>query len=164
MHCTVDVNPELTDKQIEIILDSYEVWRKDIEKVGLTTFMSLFQTHPEVQEHFLPFKQLSQTDMEQSAILRSHALRVMATVEKCLSRINNPEKIKDVMEQLGGRHVNYTSKYDYIDLMGPQFVYAIKPRLEDTWNEELEEAWLQLFKVMTYHMKQGMIEKPVITY
>lgn len=43
-------------------------------------------------------------------------------------------------------------------------MYAIKPHLEDGWSKELEEAWLQLFRVMSYYMKKGMQDANVITY
>lgn len=77
---------------------------------------SLFQTHPEVQDAFLPFQQLSKEDMEHSAILRSHALRVMGTVEKCIGRIKTPEKLHNLMHELGERHTHYNARYDFIDV------------------------------------------------
>lgn len=77
---------------------------------------SLFQTHPEVQDAFLPFQQLSKEDMEHSAILRSHALRVMGTVEKCIGRIKTPEKLENLMHELGERHTHYNARYDFVDV------------------------------------------------
>ena len=76
----------------------------------------LFDNHPEVQDAFLPFKQLSKADMEQSAVLRSHALRVMGTVDKCVARLEKPDKLKEVMKELGKRHVNYNAKEEYIEV------------------------------------------------
>lgn len=60
------------------------------------------------------------------------------------------------MHELGERHVNYSAKYDFIDMVGGQFVHAIKPHLQDSWSEELGEAWVQLFRVLCYYMKKGM--------
>jgi hypothetical protein len=54
--------------------------------------------------------------MEHSAILRSHALRVMGTVEKCISRIKTPEKLHSLMHDLGERHTNYNARYDFVDV------------------------------------------------
>ncbi|XP_062590826.1 neuroglobin-1-like [Saccostrea cucullata] len=156
--------PELTDTQIEILEKSWESLKHDIAKVGVITFMNLFQTHPEVQDAFLPFQQLSKEDMEHSAILRSHALRVMGTVEKCIGRIKTPEKLHNLMHELGERHTHYNARYDFVDLVGNQFVIAIKPHFGDRWTQEMESAWVQLFKVMTFHMKRGLIDAPVVTY
>jgi hypothetical protein len=38
-------------------------------------------------------------------------------------------------------------------LIGPQFIKAIRPSLEEKWTEELQEAWLQLFRYMSWVMK-----------
>ncbi|XP_022343425.1 neuroglobin-like isoform X3 [Crassostrea virginica] len=159
------VEPTLSEKDLDILETSWGKLKKDISKVGVVMFMNLFQTHPEVQDAFLPFQQLAKEDMEHSAILRSHALRVMGTVDKCLARIRTPEKLQTLMRELGERHTNYNARYDFVDLVGSQFVYAIKPHLEDCWSKELEDAWLQLFRVMSYHMKKGMqSQNSVITY
>ena len=79
-------------------------------------YYRLFDNHPEVQDAFLPFQQLSRQDMEQSAILRSHALRVMGTVDKCVARLDTPDKLKELMSDLGKRHVNYNTKEDFIEV------------------------------------------------
>lgn len=54
--------------------------------------------------------------MEHSAILRSHALRVMGTVEKCIGRIKTPEKLENLMHELGERHTHYNARYDFVDV------------------------------------------------
>ncbi|XP_048752325.2 neuroglobin-like isoform X2 [Ostrea edulis] len=161
---TILIEPTLSETEVRILEESWKTLKKDISRVGVVMFMNLFQTHPEVQDAFLPFQQLAKEDMEHSSILRSHALRVMGTVDKCLTRIRTPEKLQNLMHELGERHMNYNARYDFIDLVGSQFVHAIKPHLEDCWSKELEEAWLQLFKVMSYHMKKGMTDANVITY
>lgn len=95
-----------------------EMVTHEIQKITINVFYlcSLFQTHPEVQDAFLPFQQLSKEDMEHSAILRSHALRVMGTVEKCIGRIKTPEKLENLMHELGERHTHYNARYDFVDV------------------------------------------------
>ena len=76
----------------------------------------LFETHPDVQDVFEPFKGKTMEDLKYSNQLRSHALRVMGTVEKCLARINEPKKLQAMLHDLGSRHVMYSAKVDYIDV------------------------------------------------
>lgn len=45
-----------------------------------------------------------------------------------------------------------------LQLIGPQFVYAVKPSMEEHWSDEIEEAWIQLFRYMAYVMKKSMVE------
>jgi hypothetical protein len=84
----------------------------------------LFDNHPEVQDAFLPFQHLSRKDMEQSAILRSHALRVMGTVDKCITRLDTPDKLKELMSDLGKRHMNYNTKEDFIEVSRKEEKFA----------------------------------------
>jgi len=44
-----------------------------------------------------------------------------------------------------------------IQFIGPQFVKAIEPSLQDIWNEKIKDAWIQLFKYMAYKMKEALI-------
>nr|KAG5704253.1 hypothetical protein BaRGS_012541 [Batillaria attramentaria] len=75
----------------------------------------LFETHPDVQEIFLPFKGQSLDDLKHSTQLKSHVLRVMGTVEKCLARINEPDKLEALLHDLGAKHLLYNARIDYID-------------------------------------------------
>lgn len=41
-------------------------------------------------------------------------------------------------------------------MVGPQFIYAIKPQFAERWNGELEEAWLKLFQILSFLMRKGL--------
>lgn len=46
-----------------------------------------------------------------------------------------------------------------LQLVGPQFIVAIKPSLEGRWNQELHDAWFHLFKIVEYVMVGAMDEE-----
>ena len=69
-----------------------------------------------MQDMFLPFKNLSKDDMKHNSQLRAHALRVMGTVEKALARIEEPEKLVEILHALGRRHSTYNAKAEYVDV------------------------------------------------
>ncbi|KAJ8320544.1 hypothetical protein KUTeg_002131 [Tegillarca granosa] len=147
----------LTEEQKQLLQDAWISLKNDMAKIGVVTFIRLFETHPEVQDAFLPFQQLTKSDLEQSVILRSHALRVMGTVDKCLSRAHKPEKLQELMLELGSRHSTYNAKADFFEMVGQQFLHAIQPHLGDRWTPEMEQAWTQLFKLITTYMRNGML-------
>ncbi|XP_046381363.1 non-symbiotic hemoglobin 1-like [Haliotis rufescens] len=149
--------PEFTERQKEIVLDTWQIIQKDIARVGVVMFMRLFETHPDVQEVFMPFKGKSKEDLSHSAQLKAHALRVMGTVEKCLARINEPKKMEELLHDLGAKHVMYNARVDYIDLIGPQFLWAIQPAMKDSWTPEIEQAWSDLFKLISHIIKEAML-------
>ncbi|XP_045162814.2 cytoglobin-1-like isoform X5 [Mercenaria mercenaria] len=151
-----DPAPVVTSYEEKILKEMWVIVKDDIAKVGIITFISLFETHPEVQNVFMSFRTKNTSDLEYNHILRAHALRVMGTVDKCIYRLDNRDKLRDLMMDLGIRHQNYSVKIEYIDLMGPQFISSIKPHLENMWTEEHERAWENLFQLMCYYMKKGM--------
>ncbi|WAR15148.1 CYGB1-like protein [Mya arenaria] len=148
--------PEISERDIEILQDSWKIVQQNVAEVGIITFVGLFETHPEVHDAFMSFRAVNTSDLEYNAILRKHALRVMGTVDKCINRLDNNFKLCELMTELGIRHKNYSVKIEFIDLMGPQFISSIKPHLETMWTDEHEKAWENLFKLMCYYMKKGM--------
>lgn len=150
--------PNLTNQQKALVLNTWKLLVENISRVGVITFMSLFETHPDVQEVFMPFRDLTREELSKSTDLRAHALRVMGFVQKIVARLDEPEKAEQLLHELGKKHIMYGAKPEYVDLIGPQFVYAVKPSLEDHWTNEIEEAWLQLFRFIAYCMKESMLE------
>lgn len=88
----------------------------DQKKICILIVNRLFETHPEVQDVFLPFKGLSKVEMEHSKQLRTHALRVMCFVEKCIARIDQPEKLIALCLELGSKHQRYGAPVEYLDV------------------------------------------------
>ncbi|XP_060573829.1 globin C, coelomic-like isoform X1 [Ruditapes philippinarum] len=148
--------PDFTDEQKELVIESWKEIKDDMDKVGIQMFMKLFASHPDVQDAFTTFKGMSPEDLTHSNQLRSHAMRVMGTVDKCLTCIHEPDIMFKTLHDLGARHVMYTAKVDYMDLIGPQFILAIQPVIGEKWNSELEQAWSDLFKLIAHVMKAAM--------
>ncbi|CAD5121361.1 DgyrCDS9883 [Dimorphilus gyrociliatus] len=146
--------PKLYLNQIELISSSWKMAESDIEKVGVVMFIQLFETHPDVRDTFTPFRGLPASELQYSSILKAHALRVMGTVEKVLARIDQRPKLIAMLHDLGRKHATYKAKREYFDLIGPQFLFAIRPSIESIWSDELEEAWLTLFRFVTHVMRE----------
>ena len=64
----------------------------------------------------MPFRTLQTSELEYSTILRSHAMRVMSTVDKCIARLDNRQKLREMMTEMGIRHKNCTVKMEFIDV------------------------------------------------
>ncbi|KAL8620045.1 hypothetical protein ACOMHN_015327 [Nucella lapillus] len=150
--------PDVTSKQKQLLRTAWEQLERDIADVGIITFLGMFETHPQSQDIFMPFVGLARTDEEHSKTLRQHALRVMATVEKCIHRLDEPERMRTVLETLGARHTNYSAKIEYVDVLGSQFVKAVKEN-STIWNADIENAWLSLVRILTFYVKHGWMDR-----
>lgn len=149
----------LTDGEKELLTETWKKLKDHIAKIGVITFVSLFETHPDVQQSFMSFNGMDIQDLKHSKQLRAHALRVMNFVEKAIARLHEPEKLESLLQDLGRKHVSYGAKQKYVELVGPQFVLAIKPSLEKEWNQELHDAWNHLFKIIEHIMVASMDEE-----
>ncbi|KAG8179365.1 hypothetical protein JTE90_016540 [Oedothorax gibbosus] len=154
----VEVEP-VTSRQKELILETWKHLVDNISNVGVITFMNLFETHPDVQDVFMPFKGLTKEELRHSNELRVHVLRVMGFMQKVVARLDEAEKADNLLRELGKNHVMYGAPRKYVDIIGPQFVYSVKPSMTDHWSDEIEESLLQLFRYMAYIMKKAMLEK-----
>lgn len=116
-------------------------------------YFSLFETHPSVQDVFISFRELNLEQLRLSGELRSHALNVTNFVEKIISRLNEPEKSIALLQEAGRSHVAHGAPSNYLQYVGPQFIKAMMPIIEDKWNDETEEAWKALFEFIVFHMR-----------
>ncbi|XP_066952288.1 uncharacterized protein glob1 [Macrobrachium rosenbergii] len=149
----------LTEEQKETIKRTWKIIETNVARVGVVTFIGLFETHPDVQEVFIPFRGLPMEEVQQSKELRSHALRVMGFVEKAVRRLEEPEKLVPLIQECGKNHCHYGAQVQHVELVGPEFLKAIQPALESEWTDEVEEAWDLLMKNIAYGMRLAMIEE-----
>ncbi|XP_005110958.2 uncharacterized protein LOC101845586 [Aplysia californica] len=154
----LDQAPEMLSEEQKVLLrQSWALITAHVAQVGVETFMGLFHTHPEAIESFLAFKDYSTVrDIEQSVVLKAHALRVMQTVDKCVTRLDNLDKMSNVITALGRRHVDYRANIKIVPIIGQQFVSAIEPKLGDMWSPDVQCAWQGLFAVVNFHLQSGM--------
>ncbi|XP_063425496.1 cytoglobin-2-like [Mytilus trossulus] len=149
--------PPINDHQKQLLRETWSVVKEDIAKVGVVTFMRLFDKFPDVQDLFVPFRGLSSDELRTNIKLREHGLRVMGTIEKCIARLDKPEKLETLMSDLGQKHIIFDTKIQYFDLIIPQLLHALEPILGDQWTPDVEDTWSDFLKYITALMKQAMI-------
>ncbi|RUS91400.1 hypothetical protein EGW08_000830 [Elysia chlorotica] len=151
-----EARPVLSEECREIVVRSWAIIKRDIERVGVVMFMGLLEDEA-VKDHFVRFRDQSPEQLKASAVLKSHVLKVMSAVEKAVARLDDPDKLNKLLHDLGQRHMLYNARPEFLDLVGPQFNNAIQPALGDSWTVETEQAWADLFRYITHLMKETMV-------
>ncbi|KAK4329111.1 hypothetical protein Pmani_000522 [Petrolisthes manimaculis] len=151
--------PTLTPEQKQLIKTTWTLIEASVAKVGVVLFMGLFETHPDVQQVFTPFRGLQMEQVKQSKELRAHALRVMGFVEKAVRRLDQPEKLVRMIQECGRNHCHYGAQPDQVQHVVPQFLQAVQPTLGEEWTEDVEEAWSVLLNNLTFIMKEAMVKQ-----
>lgn len=158
-----DVNdnpPHLTETQKAVIRNNWNTLKCHVANIGVITYVSMFESRPELMEVFSKFKGRDINELRRAGLLRQHALRVMATIDKCITRLDEPTTLRTMLRESGAHHRTYKVPSHYIQIILPHFLNAIKPHIQDHWCDELEDAWKTLFAVIIFHMKEGM-QSPV---
>ncbi|XP_002739229.1 neuroglobin-like [Saccoglossus kowalevskii] len=148
--------PKLTVEQKRLIIDSWKELHIDLERIGMLMFMGMFGTHPQTRE-FFNFRGTSD-DPKNTQRLREHGLRFMSLVKKILVFIDEKPRLDAMLLDLGRRHQEYKADFNLIDVFGEQFILSVRPTLKHSWNPDVESAWAQLFKYISYMMKKGMMQ------
>ncbi|XP_064781752.1 neuroglobin-like [Oncorhynchus masou masou] len=151
---------QLTDEHREIIKETWKVIQENIAKVGIIMFVGLFETHPECKDVFFLFRDVEDLErLRNNKELQTHGLRIMHFIEKSVARLNQMERLDQLILDLGKSHYRYNSPPKYYMYVGAEFIRAVQPILKDNWTSEVEEAWKTLFLYITSIMKQGYVEE-----
>ncbi|CAH2328157.1 globin X [Pelobates cultripes] len=147
----------LTPQQQQLLIETWELLKQDIAKVGVIVFIRLFETHPECKDVFFLFHDVD--DLKLSKELRAHGLRVLSVVEKSVARIENVTRLEKFLFELGRSHYRYKAPPRYYQYVGIEFLSAIRPILKEKWTPEVEEVWKVLFTYICAVMKAGYQEE-----
>ncbi|XP_030577224.1 neuroglobin-like [Archocentrus centrarchus] len=153
------VQVSLSAESREAIRQSWRDIQEDISKVGVIMFVRLFETHPECKDAFFAFRDLNDVEaLRASKELKAHGLRIMSIIEKTVARIDQDDRLDQLILDLGRKHYRYKALPKYYELMGQEFILAIQPVLNERWTSDLDEAWKTLFLYITHTMKKGYLQ------
>ncbi|XP_028253776.1 neuroglobin-like [Parambassis ranga] len=150
------VRVSLSAESRRVIRQSWREIQEDVSRVGIIMFVRLFETHPECKDIFFIFKDVDDVEaLRTSRELRAHGLRTMSFIEKTVARIDQDERLEQLILELGRKHYRYSASPKYYEYVGTEFIRAIQPVLKERWSPALEEAWKMLFLYITCTMKRG---------
>ena len=72
-----------------------------------TSYFRMFESKPELLELFANFREHDLHEIKKNGLLRQHALRVMATVDKSVTRIDEPDAFIGLLKEVGNAHLKY---------------------------------------------------------
>ncbi|XP_045163840.2 uncharacterized protein LOC123528166 [Mercenaria mercenaria] len=159
----IEVIPHLTDDQKVVIQNNWQTLKLHIANIGVITYTSMFESQPQLIETFGKFKGKNISALRESGLLQQHALRVMAIIDKCITRLNQPSNMMYILREVGHLHKKYKVQPDDIQIILPHFLSAMKPYIQENWCEELEDAWITFLSLIFYHMREGMQQTDTVT-
>jgi len=143
--------PKVGSQERMIIKSSWKtIQRNVIQKRGLDLFIDTFD---------IQFK----PPLGVTPVFRDHGEKLMQVVTEAIDRLSDgmgptddeSQILWDTLIEHGRQYLGYGALPMYFDVMGTNFVIAVRQSMDNEWYEALEWNWLQLFNMLSYTMKFG---------
>jgi len=143
--------PKVGSQERMIIKSSWKTIKRNvIQKRGMDLFIDTYD---------IQFK----PPLGVTPVFREHGEKLMQVVTEAIDRLADNMEPNDQESQLlwdsliehGRKYLGYGALPMYFDVMGTNFVIAVRQSMDNEWYEALEWNWLQLFNMLSYTMKFG---------
>jgi nitric oxide dioxygenase len=119
------------------------------EEAGLMFYDRLFEIAPELRPLFKSHP-------------KEQALKLMNMVTMVVSKLQKLDEIMDDIKALARRHNQYGVKTAYYRILGAALIWTLQQELKGKWNDELEEAWIEVYSLLSQAMIKQQESVPVL--
>eukprot|EP00232_Nephroselmis_pyriformis_P018315 CAMPEP_0182901382 /NCGR_PEP_ID=MMETSP0034_2-20130328/29609_1 /TAXON_ID=156128 /ORGANISM="Nephroselmis pyriformis, Strain CCMP717" /LENGTH=853 /DNA_ID=CAMNT_0025035791 /DNA_START=131 /DNA_END=2688 /DNA_ORIENTATION=+ len=132
---------------------SWGIAKANVQDVAVATFLELFRSLPDTA---LLFKFDQGVGVSEES-LRSHALGVFHTVDKCIDMLGDGMgMLSSMLKNVGQRHASYGTFEAHFPALGASLMKALEQELGSRWTPELKAAWGATWGFITGEMLAGI--------
>ena len=136
----------MTSKEISHVKRTWKIFQQiDPQLIGSTFYGKLFADHPNLRKMF-------PNDMTQQY------QKIFDMLSTIVARLDHPHELEPSIRQMGKRHVQYGVKPAHFKMIGGALLWTLEHGLGYDWNNEVEKAWKECYKMMTTMMLEGMTD------
>lgn len=81
--------------------------------------------------------------------------KLLQTLAVCVNGLNELGEIVPAVQALGKRHVDYNVKPEQYETVGAALLWTLEQGLGEAWNEEVAEAWADVYGILSSTMKEA---------
>jgi len=127
----------MTDKQIQIVKQTWKIFRSiDPMLVGDVFYSRLFMMMPGLRPMFKP-------SMEDQYI------KLVDMLNLVVARLDRLEEVTADIAELAQRHVQYGVRPGHYRVVGDALIWTLQKGLGKDWNEEVSDAWLSCYTILS---------------
>ena len=135
--------------QVELLESSFAKVRPKAAQFAASFYENLFAANPEVKPLF------ATVDMQKQQ------QKLVSTLVLVIQSLRKPEVLQGVLKDLGARHIAYGAIPKYYPLVSSALLVTLKQYLPQDWTEEVQQAWVNAFSVITNVMLEGAGYSPI---
>lgn len=135
----------MTVRQIELVRITWQQAATNAEQVGPLFYETLFEIAPDIRSMF------SRTPIpEQSK-------KLVAMLWYIIGKLNSQSDLIDEITKLAKRHLQYGVVEKHYSYVGAALVMTLEKALGDAWNEEVKEAWVACYGLLSSAMMNAAV-------
>ncbi|KAI6180047.1 Glb-14 [Aphelenchoides besseyi] len=143
MHAEVE---RLTLTQREIVRATYKKIQKHPIQFGLSIMIRLFSNHPTYKNIWPQFRQLPDSSLMHSTVLRSHARVYMGGLKVIINSMDKDEMLERSLRGIAHAHVKWKVHKKHLIDMLPCILETFETHFP--LSDEAKEGWTTLFDVI----------------
>ncbi|CAL8295510.1 unnamed protein product [Arctogadus glacialis] len=146
----------LTEKEKEMIRDSWESLGRNKVPHGMVMFSRLFELEPALLGLFQYNISCGSTqDCLASPEFLDHVTKVMLVVDAAVSHLDDLLSLEDFLLNLGRKHQAVGVDTQSFAVVGESLLYMLQCALGATYTAPLRQAWLNMYSVVVSAMSRG---------
>lgn len=81
--------------------------------------------------------------------------KIFTLLSMAVNNLNNPEKLRSKLHELGRHHIGYRVKPEYYPLVGEVLLKALAIVLGEAWTPALQHAWAEGYQAIVNLMLES---------
>jgi hemoglobin-like flavoprotein len=130
----------MDDHSITLVRESFDLIEPIAPQAGAMFYANLFEADPSLQRLF-------------TGDMNEQGAKLMRMIALAVSKLDQPDVLMPVLEDLGRRHAGYGVRDTHYDTVGAALLKTLYQGLGVAYNAEVEEAWVEVYGVLASRMK-----------
>jgi len=139
----------MTTKQIELVENSWDFVLMNTTEAGIIFYNRLFEIDPSLRNLF-------------KGDIKSQSQKLISLITFAVHKLNSLDEILTDVKALGMRHNKYNVKEEHYATVAQALLWTLEKGLGNQWNEELKNAWVTLYTVLSKTMIEAAKEEKVM--
>jgi len=152
----------LSDDEKELVVATWRKLANDPVAIGIDVFLRIFDLAPDARRAFPSFNDMSDSQLIDNVVFRSHATRFVRAVDFVMSNLDALDVIVvENLVRLGRHHAAVVAEFRV------EFLAVFEAAMTDVWAQRLgsqsfdaatRHAWSKMFRLITSHVHDGFVE------
>ncbi len=132
----------MNEHTIALVRESFDLVEPIAPQAGALFYANLFEADPSLQGLF-------------RGDIAAQGAKLMQMIALAIAKLDQPELLMPVLDQLGRRHAGYGVHDAHYDTVGAALLKTLYQGLGVAYTAEVEAAWIEVYGALAARMKEA---------